>query len=226
MSTVSRTLFAAAVAFVGLSWSASRAEAVHVETSTSVFGNSSVTGLVATFDIGGVLQQRVVWYRHSDGSCLPSTNSLGPSTGLNDHTEVVGGAADDAIFIVTWSGSFCGYNFTPLVYGGKFLDLYGADGNDSLYGYGGGDTWVHGGGHNDYLYSENPAGTLEGLGGDDTLQAGSSGAGETLLGGDGNDCLYDANSSASVFDCGAGTDKRVSGFSVPHASCESAPAGC
>src|SRR5690606_7614176 len=86
------------------------------------------------------------------------------------------------------------------------LDLYGGDGNDWIIWDGGGshDTFVNGGTGHDFLEQSSSIGRAKGNDGNDTLW-GLDGSADSLRGDSGADCLWDANNSFAVFDCGGDT---------------------
>jgi Ca2+-binding RTX toxin-like protein len=79
----------------------------------------------------------------------------------------------------------------------------GSNGNDSLFGYGGGDTLIGRGG-NDYLEGTDGDDSLSGGSGHDTLNA--QGGQDTLRGGSGDDVIW-AGRGRSLIDGGTGTDR-------------------
>jgi Ca2+-binding RTX toxin-like protein len=154
-----------------------------------------------------IVIQIAQWKRLSDGAC--SATQIGSSAGLNDDYVVHGTTGNDRFLVNKFPGvPFCGKTIYPLAYNGHFLDLVGGNGDDYMVSYFG-DTWQFGEGGNDDLYFTNPTGRLDGGAGADELQyIGVSGTTE-LLGGSGNDCLRDTNRTSSRFDCGSGTDTRI-----------------
>jgi Ca2+-binding RTX toxin-like protein len=147
--------------------------------------------------------QYIAWQNTTTGAC--SWHNLGPAGGLSDNTRVFGDAAVDLIHVASSTVSFCGYTFSPLVYNGHYLDIYGNGGNDFLSS-GTGDTWIYGQGGDDWIWFSNPNGRLYGGTGNDQVMSDGTGGAESLYGESGNDCLRDANRVYNRVDCGSGYD--------------------
>ncbi|MBZ0120408.1 MAG: hypothetical protein K8H88_25680 [Sandaracinaceae bacterium] len=171
---------------------------------------------------------------------------LGNTSGLSDDYEIHGDSStagtgvDTMILIGTngytppssdycASGSWRTGSWNVLSYNGFYLDLYGDGGNDWELDSGtasGLATYLMGGAGNDYLELNGSGGAAYGEAGADTIYALSgSGSGETLNGGSGSDCLWDASNSFSSFDCGADTDTRNNG-NTGTSNCESSDPCC
>jgi Ca2+-binding RTX toxin-like protein len=86
-------------------------------------------------------------------------------------------------------------------------ELVGADGNDTISGYGGDDR-LFGGGGDDHLLGGNDADYLSGGSGNDFLE-GFQGA-DTMIGGTGNDTFFAATGDTVVELAGEGTDTVMS----------------
>jgi Ca2+-binding RTX toxin-like protein len=171
-------------------------------------------------------RQIVLWEKIGTTEC--TTTVLG-TTGLNDNYTIQASSMNDFVWLPAggWGLGACGgVSGGALNYAGHYLDVDGWQGNDGIGG-GAGDTWLLGYTGNDRLETWSPIGHVLGEAGDDTLSARGSGTSQYLQGGDGNDCLQDENAAALVFDCGAGTDSRVSGWTPPGSvSCENVVSFC
>lgn len=178
---------------------------------SSPFGSSSVTVKIGAN--GQAPVQVVVWKRNWDGAC--QATAIGTSQALYDDYHVVGGPGNDSMEILgnVGSVSFCNYWLIGLTYGGRYLDLYGGDGDDRLScGRAVGDSWLFGENGNDFLFSI-AAGNLYGGAGVDQIIAGSTTfTSEVLSGAAGNDCLDDRNVSAAVIDCGSGSSDSLATY--------------
>jgi len=171
-----------------------------------------------------IVIQIIQWERMSDHACF--AQQIGSAAGLSTDYTIHGTTGDDILRIRKGTSEICGKTINPLVYNGHFLDFAGGDGNDVLTTWGG-DTWLWGEGGDDGLYSENPSGKEDGGPGSDAITyVGPSGSAR-LVGGDGNDCLSDANRTSRLFDCGAGSDLYIAGkIPVGAISCETSRPSC
>ena len=108
--------------------------------------------------------------------------------------------------------SFCNYLLTGLNHGGRYLDVYGLDGNDRLDCGRAGDSWLFGGNGNDVLFSIAAGNLYGGAGIDQIIAASNTFTSEVLSGGSGNDCLDDRNVAAAVIDCGSGSSDHLATY--------------
>jgi hypothetical protein len=189
------------------------AHAVYVY--TSPYGASPVNVKVAS-DSGGNI--RVCYFKIGTAAC---ECSLAPQ----DNLVVYGSPGNDTMAVMTWSESLCGLSMFAASYTGRFIDLFGADGHDTMTS-GWGDTHLHGQFGNDQLWFQNPFGYLGGDYGNDKLWSiSNTGSSDGLYGGEGDDCLDDWSRYAAVFSCGNGTDKFVAGQASP-SQCETSVSSC
>jgi hypothetical protein len=168
-------------------------------------------------------RQYVVWQSVDVGASRECRRvDVGSLAGLSDHLELIGTKYRDEIVVVgTGSGAylecpnFGRVTLGPVVLGGYSIDIWALAGDDFVSGGTGAHYLVGGAGH-DRLVSSRADVVMTGWDGNDVLLSlSSSGSGETLLGDEGNDCLYDANRSSKVASCGDDTEDRfVSGMSV------------
>jgi hypothetical protein len=140
----------------------------------------------------------LMWQRKYGGNQSCKMHALG--YGVPENLQVVAGFVGDNIIIVSSPNyKFCNYNWAPLNYNGRYVDLVGNGGDDKLVS-GAGDTWHWGGGGNDYSQSYNPNGNQFGEDGNDMIYSGNTGAIGGLYGDAGYDCLQAM--SFGALDCG------------------------
>lgn len=128
-------------------------------------------------------------------------------TSLSEDVSVHGTRGDDTMFVVVAPTlTPCGLMRT-LNQNGWRLDARGGAGNDSLRGGAVANTVLCGDDGNDIVDITADFAVASGGGGDDSVSAISPlGTREVLLGGNGNDCLFDANALASLTSGGSGED--------------------
>jgi Ca2+-binding RTX toxin-like protein len=128
-------------------------------------------------------------------------------TSLSEDASVHGTRGDDTMFVVVAPTlTPCGLMRT-LNQNGWRLSARGGAGNDSLRGGAVANTVLCGDDGNDIVDITTDFGVASGGGGDDAVSAISPlGTREVLLGGSGNDCLFDANALASLVSGGSGRD--------------------
>lgn len=132
----------------------------------------------------------------------PGAKIIGPMQGVTGRVIVYGGAGDDRI--------------TAQLTGARAVELYGGDGNDTLFGYlgnstlsgGAGNDILIGGAGNELLDGGTGQDTLRGNNGNDVLIGG--GIHSILDGGAGND-LLSFTTGSGVMVGGAGNDTLVGG---------------
>jgi len=158
------------------------------------------------------------------------TRHIGQANKPDDSTNLFGGPGDDAIYVAWVNLSPCGINIVPPIGpNGPWIDIRGNGGNDTIANPDSSfQTNLFGGDGNDHIFSYQTNVIMDGEAGEDAVGSESSGGAEAIYGGAGQDCLYDSNSSASVFDCGPESHEyKVSGqFPVNSASCEIAVSAC
>jgi len=182
-----------------------RHDAHALNTRNNPYGNQNTTVIV-----GALGSNIVVLYKTDDLNC--SFEVIGnETTGLSGDWQFNGGNGADYMLEVAPGQvlSVCDdVELTAPHYRGRFVTFYGFGGNDTLVGYT--NTNLIGGPGNDTLISEYAGAFLSGGDGDDLLYTNSfdwPGA-ENVFGGAGNDCLFDANSSARTIDCGGQAGDR------------------
>ncbi len=175
---------------------------------------SSYTILVQVTDSTGNVYQETITITVSDGNEITGTSgndqgaaqingTLGNDIidALAGHDVVLGDAGDDTIYGRAGSDNLQGGFGADTIYGGTENDsISGQSGTDMLYGEDGDDNIDSGGG----------GGTMDGGAGNDSLYVGtnSSDPFETLIGGDGNDTIYNVGyRRADVVDAGADNDR-------------------
>jgi Ca2+-binding RTX toxin-like protein len=187
------------------------------------YGSQPVSAMIGSYtgrNSQGVsiTYQVVLWQNKSSGACQFTV--IGNGSGLNDNYIVHGTSGADRLYIQGGTNWFCAtyYTIRPLVYGGYYLDVTGAAGNDIVENGGPGDSFVYGGDGDDGVSSWSAYGVIAGEDGNDSLY--SENLNQVVVGGAGNDCLYSASGSAQTFDCQDGSDSWA-GTQVPGAvSCE------
>ncbi len=100
-------------------------------------------------------------------------------------------------------------NWGPPNFNGHYLDVYGENDGDTVFGSAG-DTWATGDLGSDYVKNYGSIGHTYGDENDDDVISASTGGSETLSGGSGNDCVDDRTDTWSSFLCGTGTDYGTS----------------
>jgi hypothetical protein len=171
---------------------------------------------------------KVIYQNASSGWC--TVYNIGYGNSLYDDYEIEGGAYSDLIIASTGGQGACGITFTaPISYGGHFIDFYGSRGNDTIYSFLSGDTWVLGEDGSDVVVTYNPTGLISGGADNDLVYAVGSGSGENVLGDGGDDCLMDSSSAAYNFDCGPSVhgDSRDATYSpIGAINCEGTKSAC
>jgi Ca2+-binding RTX toxin-like protein len=143
------------------------------------------------------------WKNNKTGACAFSF--LGNGGFAGDYLLSAGYAASAKIYVVTWSGSFCGYPMVPPNYNGHIFDVSTGLGNDTLQS-GQGDTMLQGGGGDDLLITS--GWDAESNSGNDTIVVNGSPANGYYAGAAGNDCLAISSSATPLLmTCGDGSDK-------------------
>lgn len=150
---------------------------------------------------------------------------------MSDDVWIAGDDGDDTIIITYTNSTYfnnldCGdgvsRDWDPPVFNGHYLDLYGENDDDTVRGSSG-DTWLTGDAGVDFVKNFGSIGYNEGDSNNDHVISASTGGGETLNGGTGNDCVDDRSGTYSYFTCGSGTD---SGTANPDGTCESTVTCC
>jgi Ca2+-binding RTX toxin-like protein len=207
-----RSLLAGAVA---ASIMAVAAEASALTLLNDPYGNAASQAFIGRNTSNG--NHYILWKNKATGAC--SSTFLGGSTGFNADFEVHALGGDDYVQIYPYTSpsNFCGMSVGIPNYNGHFIDLYGGDGRDSLYGSTG-DSWVNGEAGNDTIQSGGFPGDLcLGSAGNDTV-IGVAVDNQTIHGDDGDDCLNVSGTSTDV-SCGNGNDKWYGPGTRP-ADCE------
>ena len=200
---------------------------------TTPFGAAAVEARVGSATINGVLNQYVIWKRKSDNLCSAVVVFNGAV--FTEQLIVNGGGGDDTMIVQGFfpENIVCGQQVIALGAPGanfQFLTLRGGNGNDALFG-GVPATHLQGQAGNDIIIGGGggafPIESQGGSSGDSVEMYGLAGD-ERLIGQDGNDCLWDESSFASVFDCGAflfDNDSFRAPFFPPPAGCNT-PVSC
>lgn len=137
---------------------------------------------------------------------------------MSDDVWVAGDDGSDLIQVTYKNSTYfdnldCGdgtsRNWGPPTFNGHYLDVYGENDGDDVFGSAG-DTWATGDGGADYVKNYGSIGLSYGDENDDTVISASTGGSETLSGGTGNDCVDDRTDTWSSFSCGSGTDYATS----------------
>lgn len=160
----------------------------------------------------------LAWREKSTGAC--QWVYLGPD-GLEDSVIVYGTSYNDSMYEWWKTYTVCGYPIGPIDRNGWGLFMYGYGGNDLLiFGANGAGT-ARGGDGDDIIYDLGGESWIYGEYGNDKLITLGSGNISRVEGGPGSDCLLDANYSATVFDCGSGTDYVMRPtYPSNHVNCE------
>jgi Ca2+-binding RTX toxin-like protein len=222
-----KTLISIGVVCAGVAMWSAPAGAVITLTNPSAWGNDAVDIVVAKRSIAGIDNIVVYWRRVSNNACASTVIGIALN---NDYVLQSAGGADYIQILqnVAFPVNFCGmndlYNPADLMGTGHYFDIVGGAGNDIIT-VGNTNTWLSGGSGNDTLSSLNPDAHVWGDDGDDSLGTISTGSGEYLYGGDGNDCLTDWWNGAVTIDCGSGYDV-YSGSSSSIVGCEAQGSGC
>lgn len=180
-------------------------------------------------------QPYVFWRRKSDGACQVQAFGTGSGSfpGLTENMAFQGGGGDDTIIVQAVTENItCGgttYLIGPVGGNGYQLQISGLGGNDVVLG-GFPTTLATGDGGTDIVAIQGAPVFVTvdgGTGGDDVSSFGVFGA-EIVIGGDGNDCIWDENQTVFALDCGAGTDSYRAGTAsfVPIANCENVNTCC
>jgi Ca2+-binding RTX toxin-like protein len=180
-------------------------------TVTNPFAGSNTVARVGNITGPDVAGAGIVFRTGSPARCAFVRIAAANSEGLTEDVIVSMGDGADSVTIHTGiPASFCSqFSVAPLAYNDFTLDFI-LDGGDDRMVAGTGDTWIYGNAGNDHIKSLNPTGRLFGGDGNDVLvAASSSGSGEELHGGAGDDCLEKTVGSANVLDCGEGFDLRA-----------------
>jgi hypothetical protein len=170
-------------------------------TVSSPYGSTPTEIVVGRESSSGEIWVAVV---ASTGQC--SITQIGTSSSLFEDTNIIGGSGNDLMTIGAGGQTACGLTFsgTP-TWGPHYIDLYGGDGNDTLWtAVSNADSWLFGGAGNDFLVSSsNLRSELYGEDGNDSLfTAGVNTHDEVLDGGNGSDCVFDNNESFRTMTCG------------------------
>jgi Ca2+-binding RTX toxin-like protein len=186
------------------------------------YGSQAVSVLIGTDPRFGPI---VCYQSHANGSIF-TVYSLGTTAGLDQ--DYVVRAASGADFIQIFSSGTStqcgGYQFDPLKYNGKRLDVKGSGGNDTII-CGAGRSDCFGDTGKDTMQNFSPVGRLIGGASNDRLSGSSSITTDRLSGGTGTDCLDDPGNRHTEFDCGADADFFVSPASGA-ISCETPVTTC
>jgi len=211
-----------ALAMLGLT---GRAKATpHYATSGATVRDVVWIGMV---DIKGAPAERIALACYDSAvNSFDHIKVLGTASGLNDDWQIHGdpsaaGTGGDALYVVASDGTtpsgYCSNlttfetgSWNRLVYSGRYLDLYGDGGNETLMMDGGGanNTWLNGDAGDDFLQQSSSIGYAKGGDGADNIWGLTGGNGDSLSGDAGNDCLWDDNNNTTsflFFDCGAGS---------------------
>jgi len=186
------------------------------------YSSSEVNGVIGMAAWGGCATE-IPTICLNTGRAVNLLVGAGCTGHLDSNVVITGTSAANHIWMITASGSpgYCGItNWDPIQYGGYYLDIYGAAGDDELEGApGSGDTWVHGDAGNDLCYNYSSIGELYGSDGNDDLISDTTGSSDALSGENNSDCLWDTSNSVLTngFDCGADTNDL---YQVNNASIE------
>lgn len=208
---------------------AGEASAATLVSPYGAMGVEARIGQEANFAVPGA-QPYVIWRRKTDGHCTLQTFGTGAGAlpGLTESMVFQGGSGGDTLIVQAANDNVTCGNQTillgPVGGNGHQLQIMGLGGNDVVLG-GFPTTLATGDGGADIVSIQGAPiwVTVDGgSSGDDISSFGLFGA-EIVIGGDGNDCIWDENSTVFGLDCGPGIgDTYRTGTSSfgPIANCE------